>query len=52
MVKVCKKHARYNVLRKPRANCISCWELWLCQIAVQDDLISNIIKQRINKLEQ
>jgi len=40
----CKKHPKYEVKRKPRADCVTCWVMWLTKE-------NNRLSKELNKVK-
>lgn len=40
----CKKHKRYNVIRKPQDNCWTCWMMWLDTYPDAQIVASDLLK--------
>lgn len=34
--RICKKHPKYKIIKKPTADCIDCWKLWANKLEMKN----------------
>lgn len=52
---MCSKHKSYKAMRKPRANCLQCWTMWLKEHpeeTVKSKELLFVLKSFMNEIKQ